>query len=128
MIRKVAAAAGIRFWTEIDNIDGLFDPQGENNLYRIVQESLNNIVKHSAATEAAVAIKRAEQRVVITIRDNGKGFVAAPARNTAPPKQGFGLTGMFERARMLGGDYAIHSIPGEGTAITLTIDLKAEPK
>jgi signal transduction histidine kinase/ligand-binding sensor domain-containing protein len=128
MIRKVAAAAGIKFSTEIDNIDGLLDPQAEINLYRIVQESLNNIVKHSAATEAAVAIKRDVQRVAITIRDNGKGFVVEPARNTGPLKRGFGLAGMSERARMLGGDYAIHSTPGGGTTITLTIDLKTEPK
>jgi signal transduction histidine kinase len=122
MIRKVAAAAEIKFSTEIDNIDGLFDAQAEINLYRIVQESLNNIVKHSGATEAAVAISRDERRVTITIRDNGKGFAAAPARNTGPLKRGFGLAGMSERARMLGGDYAIHSIPGEGTTVRLTID------
>jgi signal transduction histidine kinase len=128
MIRKVAAAAGIKFSTEVDNIDGLFDPQAEINLYRIVQESLNNIVKHSGATEATVAIKRADERVAITIRDNGKGFVTEPARNAGPLKRGFGLAGMSERARMLGGDYAIHSIPGEGATITLTIDLKTEDR
>jgi len=128
MIRKVAAAAGIKFSTGIDNIDGLFDPQAEINLYRIVQESLNNIIKHSAATEATVVIKRDERRVAITIRDNGKGFVAEPAKNTGPLKRGFGLAGMSERARMLGGDYAIHAIPGEGATITLTIDLKTGQK
>jgi signal transduction histidine kinase/ligand-binding sensor domain-containing protein len=128
MIRKVAAAAGIKFSTEVDNIDGLFDARAEINLYRIVQESLNNIVKHSAATEATVAIRCDGGRVAITIRDNGRGFVVEPGRNTGPLKQGFGLAGMSERARMLGGDYAIHSVPGEGTTVMLIIDLKAGPK
>jgi signal transduction histidine kinase len=122
MIRKVAAAAGIKFSTEIENIDGLFDAPAQINLYRIVQESLNNIVKHAAASEATVAIKRDEQRVAVTIRDNGKGFGAEPA--TGALNLGFGLAGMSERARMLGGEYAIRSTPGEGTAITLTIALK----
>jgi signal transduction histidine kinase/ligand-binding sensor domain-containing protein len=123
MIRKVAAAAGIKFSTEVDNIDGLFDARAEINLYRIVQEGLNNIVKHSAATEATVAIKCDGERVAITIRDNGRGFVVEPGRNTGSLQQGFGLAGMSERARMLGGAYAIHSPPGEGTTVTLMIDL-----
>jgi len=128
MIRKVAAAAPIKFSAEVDNIDGLFAPRAEINLYRIVQESLNNVVKHSAAAEAAVAIRRDGGHVAITVRDNGRGFVVESARNIGPLKQGFGLAGMAERARMLGGDYAIHSAPGEGTTVMLIIDLKTEPK
>ncbi|MGH9834601.1 MAG: ligand-binding sensor domain-containing protein [Blastocatellia bacterium] len=117
MTRKVAAAAELDIATEIDNIDGLFDAKAEINLYRIVQESLNNIVKHSAADAASVVIKRAAQSVTVAIHDNGKGFAAGDL------KPGFGLTGIAERARMLGGAHAIDSIPGKGATVTLTIGL-----
>jgi signal transduction histidine kinase/ligand-binding sensor domain-containing protein len=115
MTRKVAAASALDIATEIDNIDGLFDATAEINLYRIVQESLNNIVKHSAATAASVVIKRAARSVTLAIHDNGKGFA------TGEMKPGFGLTGIAERARMLGGALAIDSIPGKGVTVRLTI-------
>src|SRR5262249_60988262 len=76
MTRNAAAAAELEIATEIDNIDGLFDATAEINLYRIVQESLNNIVKHSAAGAASLGIKRAVQSVTLAIHDNGKGFAA----------------------------------------------------
>ena len=115
MTRKVAAASALDIATEIDNIDGLFDATAEINLYRIVQESLNNIVKHSAASAASVVIKRAARSVTLATHDNGKGFAAGEM------KPGFGLTGIAERARMLGGALAIDSIPGKGVTVRLTI-------
>ena len=67
IIHNVAAAAELDIAAEIDNIDGLFDATAEINLYRIVQESLNNIVKHSAASAADVVIKRAPHNVTVAI-------------------------------------------------------------
>jgi signal transduction histidine kinase/streptogramin lyase len=120
MIQKVAAAAELDIAAEIDNIDGLFDAAAEINLYRIVQESLNNVVKHSAADAAGVVIKRAGQSVTVAIHDNGKGFAAGEVKN------GFGLTGLAERVRMLGGVHTVDSIPGKGTTVRLTSELKGE--
>lgn len=117
MTRKVAAAAGINITAEIDNVDDLFDAPAEINLYRIVQESLNNIVKHSGADAAGVAIKRADGSVTVAVHDNGKGFAAGDQ------KSGFGLTGIAERVSMLGGAHAVDSSPGKGTTLTLTIGL-----
>ena len=122
MIDKVEAAAPIEIAAEIDNIDGLFDATAEINLYRVVQESLNNIIKHSAAHVARVVIKRAAQSVTVTIHDNGRGFSAGEV------KSGFGLTGIAERARMLGGVHAIDSIVGKGTTVMLTIRLARNGK
>ncbi|MGH9840220.1 MAG: ligand-binding sensor domain-containing protein [Blastocatellia bacterium] len=123
MMRRIAETHDARFAVEVDRIDGLFTPEGEINLFRIVQESVNNIVEHAEATEAGVTIKRDDRGVTVTIRDNGKGFDAAPEADGSVPR-GFGLVGMAERARVLGGDYEIHSIPGQGTTVRLTIDLK----
>src|SRR4030095_4270451 len=81
MIRKVAAASEIEFLMDIDNIDGVFPSDSEINIYRIVQESINNVLKHSQALHANVTIKREPQSVEISISDDGKGFLA----NTATP-------------------------------------------
>jgi signal transduction histidine kinase len=123
MIRKVAETHDVRFTVEVDRIDGLFTPEGEINLFRIVQESVNNIVEHAEASEASVMIKRDERSVTVTIRDNGKGFDAATKADGSVPR-GFGLVGMAERARVVGGDYEIHSVPGRGTTVSLTIQRK----
>jgi signal transduction histidine kinase/ligand-binding sensor domain-containing protein len=120
MAQRVAEAAHLDIVTACDNIDGLFAPATEINLYRIVQESLNNIVKHAAATEASVRIERDGPRVTVTVHDNGRGFTSnAPGDG----KGGFGLTGMTERAHLLGGALDIDSAPGEGTTVTLRIEL-----
>ena len=103
---------------EIDNIDNAFNPTAEINLYRIVQESLNNIVKHSAASAADVVIKRSPHNVTVRIHDNGRGFAAGEV------KSGFGLSSIAERVRMLGGAHTIDSIPGKGTTVRLTLELK----
>jgi signal transduction histidine kinase len=118
MLNKVAAASGIEFTTEADNIDGLFPKDSEINIYRIVQESVNNIVKHSGAKNARVIIKRDGNSVQISVTDDGKGFSPGPSANGP----GFGLTGISERARMLGGSESINSTPGKGTTITVRIE------
>lgn len=118
MISKVAAASQLDIAAEVDNIDGVFDATSEINLYRIVQESLNNIVKHARASSADVIIKRTTQNVNVAIHDNGRGFAASEV------KSGFGLSGIAERVRMLGGAHALDSIPGKGTTVRLSIELK----
>jgi ligand-binding sensor domain-containing protein/signal transduction histidine kinase len=121
MIEKVASSSEIRFSAEIDEIDGTFSKEAEMNLYRIVQESINNIVKHSCATKAKVVLKRDGRQVRLVIGDNGKGFVSDPGARPGPRVSGFGLTGISERVRMLGGKEVIHSIRGQGTTITVML-------
>lgn len=90
------------------------------NVFRVVQESLNNIVKHSGATRASIDIMDAGPDLVITIEDNGKGFDAKAEKGVAIGS-GFGLAGIAERVGMLGGQHAIESAPGKGTTITITL-------
>jgi signal transduction histidine kinase len=124
MLEKVTSSSEIRFSAEIDSIDGIFSKEAEMNIYRIAQEGINNIVKHSGATAAKVALKRDGRLVQLMIEDNGKGFISKPSTSTELRHSGFGLTGMSERARMLGGKEAIHSVPGQGTTITVTVILQ----
>lgn len=120
MIERVAESSGIQFTTELDSVDGLFSGEAETSLYRIVQESVNNIVKHSQATAAAVSIRRGSQDITIVIKDDGRGFELEQVMNKKD--RGFGLTGISERVRLLGGRETIQSAPGAGTTITITLD------
>jgi signal transduction histidine kinase len=121
MIDKIAESSGIRMSSEIDDIDGMFPPADEITIYRIIQESLNNVVKHSRAREAHVAVRCQEHQVEITIRDNGQGFASNASDAGAAPRGGFGLKGLAERVHMLGGTHTIESGPGRGTTVTVRI-------
>ena len=121
MIEKVAASSEVRFTSAIDELDGLLPPGDEIIIYRIVQESINNILKHARATEAHVEITRRAHRLEVTVRDNGRGFAVGEAGHNG--HGGFGLTGIAERVRMLGGTHSIQSAPGQGTTVTVTLDI-----
>lgn len=109
---------------QTEKIDGLLKPEMEINLYRIIQESLNNVIKHSGATEAFLSIKHEGKTIRIAIHDNGTGFDFGDLHRTAPPNgSGFGLMGMYERARILGAVPQIETRPGSGTKIRLDIGL-----
>ena len=120
MAKKVSASTGITISADIDEIDDLFPGESEINLYRVVQESVNNIIKHSEASRASIEVKRMEDGVTVTVRDDGRGFMVADDGHFG----GFGLVGISERARMLGGKSRIQSTPGDGTVISVSIRLK----
>ncbi len=122
LIERVAAASGIEIHAEIPEIDDLFSLQQQVTFYRIVQECLTNIVKHAKATTARVAISRQPLALGLTIEDNGCGFEPDSMEQGLRP--GLGLMGMRERVRILGGKYAIHSVPGNGVKVQITIDLR----
>ena len=123
MVKKVSGSTPMHISADIDEIDHLFSTESEINLYRIVQESINNIIKHSGATEASVEIKRLASALAITIRDDGRGFAAESGSASDARPAGFGLMGISERARMLVGKHSIQSAPGLGTTIKIDIDL-----
>lgn len=87
--------------------------------FRVAQEFLTNISRHAQATEVIILIVRQTNAVVLTVRDNGRGFECCDKRKD----NSFGLMGMRERGRMLGGNVEIESHPSVGTRVTLTIPL-----
>jgi signal transduction histidine kinase/ligand-binding sensor domain-containing protein len=121
MLGRIAKSSTINFVWEIDSIDGFFPSETEINFYRIVQECLNNIVKHSGASEAGVRIRRNEnESLTLLVWDNGKGFDTDSMALKRASQSGFGLAGINERARILGGKIVINSTPDEGTTVKLT--------
>ena len=86
--------------SEIDNIDNLFTPEEEVNIYRIVQESLSNIIKHGKAEASKVLVKRFTNNITISIKDNGVGFDFSEKYQD---KKSLGLKTLLERTRFLNG-------------------------
>jgi signal transduction histidine kinase/ligand-binding sensor domain-containing protein len=126
MLRKVAAASGIEIIANVDAANGALPKEMEINLYRVVQEGINNVIKHSSATRAEVSVTRSTTQMLVTIVDNGKGFDPdGPMR--PQPRGGFGLKGIGERARMLGGELTVQSESGQGTTLSIRIALAENP-
>lgn len=100
-----------------DAID--FNRQCRNDIFRIVQEALTNVARHSGATEVLVEIVRDDSRCSVRIVDNGRG---APHEG---PRQSFGLLSMRERAMLLGGEIRISTEPGVGFAVTALLPLSS---
>jgi signal transduction histidine kinase len=123
VIEQTAASSGLPIDAEVGEVNGVFRRDDEINVYRILQESLNNLVRHAKATHGRVAVVVADASVELTIEDDGVGFDTAMV---AAGRGGLGLSGIAERARILGGRSTVRSSPGEGTVVTVT--LPREPK
>jgi len=91
------------------------DPELETAVYRVVQEAVNNAVKHAGAEDVAVTVREADGVVTVRVRDEGHGF------DPAADSRGYGLVGMRERVESLGGALAIESAPGAGTTVTVRL-------
>jgi PAS domain S-box-containing protein len=94
-------------------------PHIEQELYRIIQEALNNTLRHAAAQRVSVTIQQIEEMLAVEIADNGVGFDPEIVRNQG----GIGLESMRERAKELGGELQIYSALGEGTTTTIKLQL-----
>lgn len=120
LLNKIADNYQLKIHSEIENIDGAFESEAEISVYRIIQECFNNILKHSEAREVKVKIAKSERAVSILISDDGKGFDAKNHDETNRTG-GFGLIGISERVRILGGTTAIDSSVGDGTNVKIVI-------
>jgi signal transduction histidine kinase len=115
LAEDTSEATQIKFNTQIDNIDGLFTKEDEINIYRIIQECVNNITKHSKASEVNLLINKHNGKILIQIEDNGIGI--ENGRNG----KGMGMVGISERVNLLKGNIEIKSSQTEGTRIKIFI-------
>jgi signal transduction histidine kinase len=113
-------AGEIRIKSEIAPIDQVLPPGAAILLYRIMQEALNNIVKHSGATVAELKIDKKDGQVCVEVKDNGKGLNLNKKEGSAATG-GLGLAIMTERVRTLGSELSIESREGSGTKLQFTI-------
>ena len=124
LIQEICRNNDMHHTVAMDEIDELFSPEAQINIYRIFQEALTNIVRHAQATRIEVKISKPGNRVSFLFKDNGKGFDLKKARSRHLSKRGLGLTTMNERALMAGGNLRIWSRKDKGTGIVLTIPIQ----
>jgi signal transduction histidine kinase len=120
---EISQAANIPISFTSSGEEKRLDQKIEMSLYRMVQESLNNVIHHSGATQAWLEVEFADNHLTVQIRDNGKGFMVPSNPSEFPEKGHFGLLGLHERAEIINADLQILSTPGEGTKIFIQVKL-----
>jgi signal transduction histidine kinase/ligand-binding sensor domain-containing protein len=127
MLHRVREATGLEIVADLENVDGRLSPDTQIGIYRIVQEAVNNIVRHAAATEAVVRVRNGGRAIDIEIWDNGKGFSMDRTGNADSPA-GLGLITIRERAYAMNGEARVQSAPGAGTTLQVRIEAHAPPE
>ena len=117
---EVAGHAGrLAITADVENVDGTLSSESEISVYRIVQEWLNNVVKHSRAVKARLLVQKTDGMIHMVLEDDGVGFDYDAVMKRSVP--GLGLANLAERARLLGGSLAIQTAPGKGTRLVLEL-------
>ena len=123
MLAKVSATGRLQVFQELDDLEHALAPDLQLYLYRLIQEGLNNLLKHARASTVMLEIKRQGDQLRVQLEDNGIGF--DPATRVRTRSGGLGLAGMEERVKLLGGTLQIQSVPGQGTRLHITIPVPA---
>ena len=134
--------AGVRWLTEgfaartgaeasfHSNFSGRLPDETETHLFRIAQEALTNVARHSGARRVEVGLESRDGEIRLTVRDDGRGMSLDRPLAPAPPAAGrpaaMGMVGMRARARSAGGDLTVHSRPGEGVLIEVRVPITHE--
>ncbi|WP_298902932.1 sensor histidine kinase [uncultured Psychroserpens sp.] len=119
LVYSINVNTDLFFTDEIDNIDDVLSKESELHLYRIIQETLSNVVKHSEAKAVKMKVDNTAESLIVVISDNGKGFDFESKYKS----MALGLKTLFERAKMIGGQMNFNSNKGKGTEMTLTIPI-----
>ena len=119
MARKLGDSSGIAFHSDLEDIDGVLPAEFQINFYRIAQECLNNVVKHSHAKTSSIQLRREKHAIRLVVEDDGRGFTGKGTDHSAD--HGFGLKNITERAHTMGGEALIQSRPGAGTRVEVRI-------
>lgn len=133
---QTALANYLEEWSQRSNVpidfhcNGLLDQrlgsQLESTVYRIVQEAVNNAIKHADAENISIILKKRGNRVLLIVEDDGVGFDAEALLKMPAKNRRFGLLGMQDRVALVGGSLSIESTPGVGTTVLVHIDISRD--
>jgi two-component system sensor histidine kinase UhpB len=99
----------------------------ETVLYRVAQEAITNVARHARATRVRLTLAAQDHQVCLTVADDGVGIDPETVQQTDDVRKGgWGLTGIRERAQLMGGQVEIRSAPGAGTVLTVCLPLEEE--
>ncbi len=113
----------VQLQMEVSNMKDRLSPPVETCLFRVVQEAVTNIIRHSNAKTARIHLRRDNGVVSLSVEDDGQGFDVAEVRSSPRSDRALGLAGMEERVSLVGGELTIESAPGKGTIVRVKIDV-----
>ncbi len=122
-INRLSAKTGLKILFQSGLKEERFSPLLELTCFRITQEALTNVVRHSKAKNVRVELERREGNLHLTVRDDGSGFNVDKTSRRSQKGESFGLLGMHERASLAGGNLELRSEPGRGTVVHATFSL-----
>jgi signal transduction histidine kinase len=114
--REVSRRSGIKVSVKAENVPDSLPDEMRTCIYRVVQEALHNISRHSAAKSAVVTVRQSGSSLFLSVEDDGSGFDSSQTR-------GLGMLGMEERVKQLKGQFEVQSTPGKGTILRVTLPL-----
>lgn len=123
MIERLMETSSIEISMNIERIDSLLEKATHIHVYRIIQEAMTNVVKHSKATKARVDILRRNGQIEVSVTDDGVGFPSKTVLSEPSTRGGFGLHGLSERVKMLGGNLSLASNPQQGSTVRIIIPI-----
>ena len=116
---------GLSVRCEFSNLDQRLPPQHETAVFRVAQEAMNNIARHSGAESVLIQGALKDGKLSVEVEDDGEGFDAGAVSAPGEDGRGWGLLGMRERVEMLGGALRIDSAKGRGTHVALSVPVEA---
>ncbi|MGB4595365.1 MAG: histidine kinase [Anaerolineaceae bacterium] len=121
LVQEMEQSSNLPIKIMVSGEDCRLEPQKELMIYRMVQESLNNVIQHAAAKQAWVFIIFSKENLKIQIKDDGKGFLMPSSPSEFPQKGHFGLLGLYERADLINAQLEVISSPGAGTTVSIQL-------
>lgn len=122
---RQAKLGGLAPHFEIQEVPLKLSADIETACFRVAQEAINNIVRHSKATNVWLRLFLAGERLALSVRDDGAGFDVASAQRRAAAGESLGVVSMEERVALAGGSFQIHSAPGQGTVVVASFPVRA---
>ena len=116
---RASAAGGIDITVDASDVDRLLGAEEGIHVYRILQEALNNVMKHASARHVSIVLRALDEGVAVSVTDDGRGFELARGF-------GFGLNGIGQRVQLIGGRMDVRSSPGAGSTIEVVLPRTAE--
>ncbi len=126
-VQRQAGMAGVHAHFELAGSPGELPPEVETACFRVAQEAITNVLRHSRASNLWVRLAATSARLELTVRDDGAGFDVEAARGRAAAGASLGLVGMEERIAQAGGSLEVQSRPGQGTLLLATFVLPKNP-
>ena len=124
LVNNFAALNDLKVSVAVPDLDGCFSTESARNIYRIVQEAVNNVAKHAQASLLVLEADVTADSVHFQVRDDGVGFGGTRLVRGGQPEAGLGLTSMAQRVRLMDGDFSVSASPGEGCVVDFTLPRK----